>query len=255
MESDSIARFSRTVEHYRKHRPTYPQTIVEFLEGACRLPRTATIADIGSGTGRLSEIFLKAGYRVLGVEPNRDMRLACQEMLHRYSGFTGVAAVAEETTLEHQSVDLIVAGQAYHWFDQYRARKEFGRILRPEGWVALVWNIVRQDTPFLQAFDQFLRTYRSATLRSSGIGARAFDDEFAAWYAPGRVRVKSFDSAQVVDYEGLKGCVLSYSFIPAPGSCEYDAMLKHLETVFREHQERGLVTIHYDCRMRYGQLS
>ena len=134
MMPDSVSRFSRTVENYVKYRPSYPQAIVEFLQAACYLTDGATIADIGSGTGLLSEVFLKSGYRVVGVEPNPDMRLASQQFLQNYPRFTSVVATAEETTLDRQSIDMITAGQAFQWFDRDNCRQEFARILKPEGW-------------------------------------------------------------------------------------------------------------------------
>ncbi len=237
-----------------RHRPTYPQAIVEFLQGACQLTNAATIADIGSGTGLLSEIFLKDGYRVFGVEPNTDMRLAGQQFLRNYPRFMSVAATAEETTLDRHDIDMITVGQAFHWFNREKTRQEFARILKPDGWVVLVWNIPRRHTPFLAVYEQFWRTYLDPQSHSSGMDTQAFDGELRAWYSPGIVNIKAFDNSQVVDYEGLKGRVLSSSFAPTPEQPEYTAMLEELETVFQNHQVHGNVAIEYECRMCYGQF-
>ena len=150
--SDSTRRFSSRVDNYVKYRPSYPPEVVELLAAECGLTPGALVADIGAGTGLLAELFLQNGYRVLGVEPNREMRQAGERLLGDYPHFTSIDGTAEVTTLADKSVDIITAGQAFHWFDREKARAEFARILRPGGWVALVWNERRVDaTPFLAA--------------------------------------------------------------------------------------------------------
>src|SRR6266849_5725481 len=152
---DSLPRFTRRVENYVKYRPGYPQAIIDLLQKECQLTTNAVIADVGSGTGKLTELFLKNGYRVLGIEPDTDMRAAAEQLLQKYPRFTSIAAPAEATTLADQSVDVVTAGQAFHWFDRELARREFARILVPNGWVVLVSNIQRTaGTPFLVALEQ-----------------------------------------------------------------------------------------------------
>ena len=155
--SDPTKRFSNRVENYIKFRPGYPGAIIDLSREECGLNRQSIIADIGSGTGILSELFLKNGNRVFGIEPNAPMRGAGEKILERYSNFTSINGAAEATTLSDNTVDFVVAGQAFHWFDQRCARAEFSRILKPSGWVILLWNERRIDsTPFLRAYEQML---------------------------------------------------------------------------------------------------
>src|SRR5207244_4125864 len=116
----------------------------------------AVIADIGSGTGILAEMFLKNGNQVYGVEPNREMREAGERLLGGYPRFTSVEGKAEATPLADSSVDFITAAQALHWFDLDAARTEFRRILNPRGWVVILWNDRRDESPFMQAYRQLL---------------------------------------------------------------------------------------------------
>src|SRR5437870_2796600 len=146
-------RFSRRVENYVKYRPGYPGAVLDWLRQHCGLTADWVIADIGSGTGFLAELFLKNGNRVFGTEPNSEMRAAGETLLKKYSRFVSVDGSAEATGLDSSSVDLITAGQAFHWFDRPRARQEFERILKPGGWAALVWNERLINTPFLVAYD------------------------------------------------------------------------------------------------------
>src|SRR5262249_1325145 len=148
--SNPLERFSTRAENYRKYRPGYPAEIMSLLVSKCGLTPASLIADIGSGTGKLCELFLNYGNRVFGVEPNEAMRIAGETLLARYPGFVSVDGRAESTTLESQTVDFVTAAQAFHWFDRESARREFLRILKPSGWVVLVWNERRLDsTPFL----------------------------------------------------------------------------------------------------------
>ena len=150
---DPTKRFSNRVENYLKYRPTYPPEIIPLLKSGCGLTSESIIVDLGSGTGLLTELFLKNGNRVFGVEPNPEMRAAGEKVLARYPKFASVDAVAEATTLHNHSVDFVVAGQAFHWFDRQKARPEFVRVLKPDGWVMLVWNGYRvKSSPLMAAY-------------------------------------------------------------------------------------------------------
>src|SRR3954447_4559397 len=129
MNADPTRRFSNRVEDYIKYRPNYPRALVRLLEAECGMTGASVIADVGSGTGILSELFLKNGNRVYGVEPNREMREAGERLLASYTNFVSVDGRAEATTLDDASVDFVTAGQAFHWFDPPRTRREFVRVL------------------------------------------------------------------------------------------------------------------------------
>ena len=181
---DPTTRFSSRVDNYIKHRPGYPPGLLAILAEHHGLTPASTIADLGSGTGILAELFLKHGNAVLGVEPNREMREAGQQLLAGYPRFTSVTGTAEATTLPDACADLVTAGQAFHWFDRARARPELVRVLRPDGWVVLVWNDRRlAGSPFLEAYERLLRAHGTdyasvnhATECSEGV-VRAFFGE------------------------------------------------------------------------------
>ncbi|MCB0086547.1 MAG: class I SAM-dependent methyltransferase, partial [Caldilineaceae bacterium] len=179
---DSTKRFSDRVENYVKYRPHYPAALVDFLRDAIDLTADFVVADVGSGTGFLAEPFLQNGNRVIGVEPNAEMRGAGDDYLRDYAGFSSVNGASEATTLADQSVDLIVAGQAFHWFEPVNTRAEFTRILRPDGQVALVWNSRRLDAPFMQEYEDILHKF---TENYGGVSERnILDEHLAAFYAP-----------------------------------------------------------------------
>jgi ubiquinone/menaquinone biosynthesis C-methylase UbiE len=208
---------------------------------------------VGSGTGILSELFLINGNRVFGIEPNKEMREACERRLGSQPRFTSVVATAEATTLDDSSVDFVTAGQAFHWFDLERARAEFARILKPGGWVVLVWNWRRKDeTPFLAAYERLLEAYR--TDRGEAEIWRRGDEMAANFFSSGSFEKATFDNEQVLDLEGFKGRLLSISYVPTEGEPDSDEMLRNVEEIFRKHQKSGTIRIEYDTKVYYGQL-
>lgn len=254
MRTDPTQRFSSRVENYIKYRPGYPTEVVETLQSECGLTPDSIIADVGSGTGILTELFLQNGNVVYGVEPNREMREAGERLLQGYSRFHSVGAKAEETTLDGASVDFIAAGQAFHWFDREKARAEFVRILKPQGWVALIWNErLTETTPFLIAFERLLKDYATdyEQVDHRRIDASVIRDFFDSH----EFRLKRFENVQVLDYEGLKGRLLSSSYVPDAQHPNYEPMIAELERIFQEYQNEGRVDVEYVTLMYYGQLS
>jgi SAM-dependent methyltransferase len=246
-------RFSGRVENYARYRPGYPQEILSLLRDECGLTPAAVVADVGSGTGILSEMFLKNGNTVYGIEPNREMREAGERFLAAYTNFTSRDGTAEATTLVDASVDFVTAGQAFHWFEREKARREFLRILKPGGWTVLVWNERLTDTTaFLVAYERMLIEYGTdyEAVNHTNVDRRVV----AEFFAPRDFRLKIIKSRQDFDFEGLRGRLLSSSYVPVEGHPNYAPMLKAVERIFREHEEDGKVAFEYDTKIYYGQL-
>jgi SAM-dependent methyltransferase len=252
-ERDSTTRFSSRVENYVRFRPGYPKEIPGLLTAECGLNQSSVIADIGSGTGKLAELFLAHGNRVFGVEPNREMRQAGERLLQGCANFTSVAATAEDTTLPNACADFVTAGQAFHWFDRDLSRREFSRILKPGGWVVLVWNDRKTvATAFLAEYEKLLQTY--ATDYAKVDHKRIDDDVVREFFGHGPAK-RAFPSAQEFDFEGLKGRLLSSSYAPEAGQRGHAEMLIELERLFHTHQKNGRVQFIYDTVMYFGRLS
>jgi SAM-dependent methyltransferase len=252
--TDATQRFSSRVENYIKYRPGYPNGVVETLRSECGLTADSIVADIGSGTGILTEMFLRNGNAVYGIEPNREMREAAERLLKDYPRFRSVAAQAEETRLDDAGVDFVTAGQAFHWFDREKTRREFARILRPHGWIALIWNErVTTTTPFLVAYEQLLKDY--STDYEQVDHRRIDDDVIRAFFGSDDFRLKQFKNAQVFDYEGVKGRLLSSSYAPEEGRPNYQPMIAELERIFQTYKDEGRVVFEYVTQMYYGQLN
>jgi SAM-dependent methyltransferase len=240
-------RFSNRVENYIKYRPGYPPQILETLQVECALMPRAAIADIGSGTGILARMFLENGNAVYGVEPNREMREAAERLLRVYPRFTSVEGRAETTSLSDASVDFVTAGQALHWFDLEAARNEFRRILKPGGWIVVVWNDRRDESPFMQAYRQLLLRHSTDYLQVDH--KRITTDVLLGFYGR-EFQQKTFDNHQEFDFDGIRGRLLSSSYVPLDSG----PMLDELRAIFAEHQVNGWVRFEYDTTLYYGQL-
>lgn len=249
--SQSVERFSSRIDDYIKYRPGYPTEILDLLKAECDLAPSSVVADIGSGTGKLAEIFLANGNLVFGVEPNAGMRAAAEEILRDFSNFKSVDGTAESTTLPDASVDFITAGQAFHWFDPAKSKIEAGRILKPAGCVVLIWNARKlESTPFLEEFEKLLLTYGTDY---NDIRHENAERSIAAFFAPEAFRQKVFPNQQVFDLTGLNGRVRSASYTPEPGHPDFEPMLRQLQEIFEKHERNGRVIFEYDTKVFYGQ--
>lgn len=250
---DPVGRFSRVVENYRRYRPHYPPEIIAVLNADCHLTPDHLIADVGSGTGLLTELFLKNGNQVYGVEPNAEMRGAAEELLSESPKFVSVDGTAEATTLADQSVHLISVGQAFHWFDHTATRTEFLRILKPGGWVALVWNMMMNDgSAFGNAFMHFWHTF---VREGETFQAPQRPTYVTAFFGDEKINEKSLDNTQACDFVSFKGRILSASHSLKEDDPRYPLMLDEIKAIFDEYQVNGVVPVTYDTRLVYGQLS
>lgn len=238
-------RFSNRAENYMKYRPSYPPEIIPFFENTIGLKPEHRVADIGSGTGLFSELLLKKGYPVICIEPNDQMRNAAENKLGHYPGFTSRNHRAEQTGLRTHSLDLITVAQAFHWMEPEDTKKEFLRILKPDGHIVLAWNLRLRHSPFLKDYEvlkeQFGIDYKFR---------KAFNEEaIRQFFQPESVNIQSFPNIQWLDFESLKGQLLSASYIPLPGHPHYDTMISELVRLFVSYNENGFVKMEYETKL------
>ncbi|HLA94270.1 MAG TPA: class I SAM-dependent methyltransferase [Pyrinomonadaceae bacterium] len=249
--TSTVERFSNRVENYVKYRPGYPDGVIGSFRDEMGLTTSSVVADIGSGTGISAKIFLDNGNEVYCIEPNAGMRSAAESDLGAYPKFNSRNATAENTTLADDSMDFVIAAQAFHWFDPEPTRAEFKRVLKPGGYVALIWNERQLDTtPFLREYEQFLLKFSNdyTKVRHENVNAESLTRFFAADY-----RQASFDNVQIFDFEGLKGRVSSSSYMPSESDPNYDLMAVELKTLFAKHAENDRISVFYDTNVFYTQ--
>jgi len=251
MHNDSTQRFTDRVSDYVKYRPGYPREIVTFLHSTGGLADGAQVADIGAGTGISARLFLDAGHPVVAVEPNQAMRAAADEWLKDYAGYTSVAGTGEATSLDSASVDLVIAAQAFHWFDPIAARQEFARILRPHGLIALMWNSRLLDgTPFLAGYEALLRRFSDDY---QSVSERYGDDaSMAVWFGDRLAHTARMPNAQRLDFDGLKGRLMSSSYAPKAGHPNHEPMLAALRELFDRTARDGTVDFVYETLVYVG---
>ena len=250
--ANTVERFSNRVENYIKYRPSYPKEVLDLFVTKMNLRKDSVVADIGSGTGISAKLFLENGNPVFGVEPNAVMREAAEKFLKDYPNFRSVNGTAENTSLRNKSIDFVVAAQAFHWFDQMKTRAEFKRILKDNGFVALIWNERQLDsTAFLRDYERLLIEFGTdyETVRHDNITKETLLNFFQTDFRQAIVL-----NRQTVDFDGLKGRMLSSSYIPSEENPRFAEMLKKLESLFAEHAENGRIDILYNTKIFYGRI-
>ncbi len=252
MTLNPTTRFTGRVDNYVRYRPGYPPELIARLAALANLsPSASVVADIGSGTGILTELILPLAKRVYAVEPNAAMRVAAEQKLGADPRFASVDAAAENTTLPPHSVDLITAGQSFHWFDRAAARREFARVLKPGGLVALIWNErLRSGTVFLEKFENVQRELAPdyANTRHKNLN----ETIFTAFFAPGAHQIVMIPNAQSLDLDALIGFALSLSYAPNPGHPNHAAFVAALKKLFSEESRNGRVEMRYMARLYLG---
>jgi SAM-dependent methyltransferase len=250
-ELDPLNRFSNRVDDYIRYRPGYPVELVAWLRDTIGLKPSWVVADVGSGTGLLSLRFLEAGCVVHGVEPNAMMRVAAERAFAANARFVSVAGSAEGTTLAGASVDLVTAGQAFHWFEPEATRREWRRILRPNGWAMVVFNTRRIDaTPFMRAYDQFLVDHAvdyTGVDHRRGLTER-LRDVFAdcrEWRFPFTLHHR---------YDDVRGLSMSSSYVPAPNHPTHAAFFEGLRALVDRHAVDGVVEFPYETEAYLGRV-
>jgi len=250
--SNATSRFSDRVENYVRYRPGYPPEALTALQEECGLTPQHVIADIASGTGIWTRPLLENGHRVFGVEPNAEMRQAGERVLEQFPNFTSITGTAEATTLRDASVDFVTAAQAAHWFDRGKARQEFMRILRPGGWLVLLWNEREVDTtPFLRAYEQLLLTYGTDYKE---VRHERTTDAVNEFFDPAPFQQRTFMLRQDFDYAGIEGRLLSSSYAPGPEHPDHEPMMRELRRIYDAHSEGGRVACDYKTRVYFGRL-
>lgn len=246
---DSVARFTSRVENYIKYRPHYPVEIISFLNAECGFDQSRIIADIGSGPGISCEHFIANGNKVYAVEPNPEMRKAAEQIYSDSKNFISVNGTAEATTLESDSIDLIIAGQAFHWFDREKCKTEFRRILKIDGYVVLMWNEKISSNDFMKAYYDLLEKFGTdyEKINHSIVTNDKTIGEFFSF------KKKIFEHTHPLDYKGLEGRLLSSSYIPLEGE-SFDMMIAELIEMFEKFNVNGKVDMEYETRLYYGKL-
>ena len=249
----STERFSANVEDYIKYRPGYTQELISFINQITGGLRDSSVADIGSGTGKLTEPLLSAGATVYAVEPNPEMRAASESMLFDYKAYQSIDGTAEHSGLSDHSVDLIVAAQAFHWFDSKLAQQEFKRLLKDKnGYVFLIWNNRNNEHAFMKAYEDFLLKY--STDYNEINHANLTTEQLSSFFGVEGCEKVVFENNQYFDFNGLKGRYDSCSYALPDTHELYLESISSLQSLFDQFCEGDQVTMFGNSSVHYGML-
>lgn len=249
----STDKFSGKADVYSKSRPSYPIEFIEYLLSANTLHETSRVADIGAGTGILSRQLLERGLTLLAVEPNDDMRAKAEQDLHQYEHFRSIKASAEKTSLPDNSVDLVIAAQAFHWFDQEKFKMECKRILKPNAKVALVWNSRDFTSPLIIENAEICKRYCSNFYGFSG-GIGEDQEVFKQFFHEGEFEFKRFLNHLTLDFEGFLGRNLSASYSPKPTDKEYQPFVEAITDLFKKYSSSDKIVMPNFTRSYLGNV-
>ena len=231
-------RFTDRAEDYARFRPDYPAAAIDCVLAGLGAPTRLRAADVGAGTGISARRLAERRVRVLAIEPNRAMRAAAPA----HSRIAWIAGTAEATALRDGAVDLVLVAQAFHWFRAGDARREFHRILRPGGRLAVMWNTRDRRDPLTRGYVDAIR----AVSGEHPAGRRRLDPRAVSrggWFEPPACR--RFANAQALDREGMLGRALSASYVPRKGA-GFVELRRRLGGLFERHRDaRGRVTLRY----------
>jgi SAM-dependent methyltransferase len=249
-----LSRFSSRVGDYVRYRPSYPGRLIEFLQDQAGLDSGAPVADVGAGTGIFTRLLLETGAQVWSVEPNDAMRAAAEAEFQGRPGFVSLKGTAEATGLADASVRLVTCAQAFHWFDPAGARREFRRILVPEGQCALIWNTAVRHGEFAEGYEDLKAKFGTdfQQIRHENIKA---PERFGPFFGAGGWKRHVFDNFQVLDWEGLQGRLMSSSYAPPSGHPGHAPMLAALRALFERCQRSGAVKMVYETELYLGRLA
>ncbi len=242
------SRFSGRADVYDKYRPTYPQKIIDIFAHEHGLKIGDVVADVGSGTGKFTELLLDNGLNVYAVEPNAEMRAYAEKNLSSFVGFTSVDGSAEDTTLEDNSVDAVVVAQAFHWFEVEPTEREFDRILKPDGFIALTWNDRKvTDSEFLRSYDELLVKYCPdyKKIQHKDTSSEQLEEIFVGK----KVTEFHFEKYQSVDIDSMIGRLKSSSYCPLEDDENFEPLIASLCDIFEKYETDGGVRIEYDTTL------
>jgi SAM-dependent methyltransferase len=247
-EFNPIGRFTGLAKIYARCRPSYPDTALDFVVSQCRLGPAATLVDVGSGTGIASRLFARRGIRVIGIEPNAEMRAEAEgaEWPAGVSRPTYVDGRSEATGLSSRSADVVLAAQAFHWFEAQAALGEFHRILRPGGWVVLMWNDRDPSDALTAEYGKLILTVPDAAAAEVPRGGAG--NALSASPLFEQAEFRRFHSEQILDEDSFVGRAFSASYAPRQGAPAH-AYEQSLRELFARYGNMGRVTLHYETKV------
>jgi ubiquinone/menaquinone biosynthesis C-methylase UbiE len=249
---DTSSLYDNRVEYYLKYRPGYPDQYVSDLIKLKILQKSDVIVDMGCGTGLLAEIFLRNRNKVIGIEPNLEMRQAAENYLKKYLpiSFKCLNGKAESSTLDPISVNHIVCGESFHWFETHSAIKEFQRILIPNGYLMIFSNWEYKNTDFAKQFNLIIQKHQF----ESNVKPPP-KIEWNQIFHNGKYEKIQYPMRKEMNFEQILGYALSLSRTPLPGDKAYEFFKNELKNAFNRFEKNTKILFEFKTKLKFGKLS
>ena len=250
-----IDRFTDKANIYEKFRPSYPKEMLSIIEDECHLSlcNSIVIADIGSGTGKFTQLLLDKGCIVYAIEPNNDMRAIAETKFMDKANYKSINSFAEATQLDNNSVDLITVAQAFHYFDIEKVNTEFKRILKPHGKVVLLWNFRHRESDFIKEYERIVYSFHSKDLQPTFAQDKMNNCLFDKFFE--NYKVYSIPYIQKLSFSDLWGRVLSSNHAPKKDDPNYDKLYKSIKKLFDKYQQNKKIKFEYCTKIVIGSLN
>ena len=248
--NENIQKYSDRAEKYEKSRPEYPTAILNYLL-EYGFGKNSIIADIGSGTGKLSKIFLENGNKVYTVEPNENMRKMADSLFGKYNNYFSMEGTAENTGLLDKSINFITVAQAFHWFDTVKALTEFKRIIKDNGLLILIWNKNNTKTIFQKEYENIFNSHVSN--ENEIVHKILSENDIINIYSLFHKKIIIENSIDNDFDDAIRG-YFSSAYAPKEGTSEYSNIYNKIEILFRKHNINGMVKYNYDTEIYIGGI-
>ncbi len=243
--------FSGKSDNYSKYRPSYPPEILKILKEKYGLTNSMVVADVGCGTGILAALFLQNGNKVYCIDPNEEMLEIAKNELKDYQNAVFVRGYAEQTGLDDGSVNVISAGQAFHWFNMDKTKREFKRILMAPYLVVLVWNDRDNKDDFTKEYENIISHYSKGY---RGTGSTIISSDSLSQFFNWSYGYYQYVNIQELDFDGLIGRYLSASYSLPKDDSRYQEMVARMKRAFDTFQKDGKVQMKYTTKLFVGRL-
>lgn len=249
-----IERFFDKAEKYELYRPAYTEeSLMQILDFCGVSPDDKIkVADIGSGTGKFTQLLLNKGFYVYAVEPNDHMRHIAERKFSDYDNFVSICNTAENTNLNDNCISLITVAQAFHYFDLDEVKKEFMRILKPDGKVALLWNFRSRESEFIQEYENIIYSLHSGNVKPTHAQDNMTEEIFEKFFE--NYEIVNLSNSQEFGFEDLWGRTLSNNHMPKENEPEYIKLYNSVSKIFDRYQENGKVLFPYRTQVVVGDF-
>jgi ubiquinone/menaquinone biosynthesis C-methylase UbiE len=211
--------FDQVSDAYARARPSYPREAAAWLaEGT-----TDVVLELAAGTGKLTEQLVALGHQVIASEPSPQM---LAHLSRKLPDVATLQAPAEDIPLRAASVGLVVAAQAYHWFDTERALPEIARVLRPGGAFAAVWNLRDERIPWVRRLGTLIGTQEQNNDPTAEIDASGLFE---------KVQTATFRFWQPLDQQSLRDLVSSRSNVATMPQAQREQLLRKVDALYEEY--------------------